>query len=194
MGRVKFRHDNGKFYAKEQYERRQGRTREDDQSLTAFNRILIIILVALVIIFVGGTAVALAKNGGELSSRYRRTDPSPKQVVNSSLKSKQAVSAYTDLGQIRTVTKGEDGKSGTLLVVAPWFSYPSSDIQLSEELAQKEKQEKALIIGYFSSYTKAELMGMGEQQIKDGIKAKINEQLVMGQITNVYFDDYMFFE
>ncbi len=194
MGRVKFRHDNGKFYAKEQYESRPRKTRVNDQDLKSFNRLLLIILIVMLIIFVGGTAVALAKNGGELSSRYRRTDPSPKQVVHSSLKSKQVVSAYTNLGQIRTVTKGEGEKSGTLLVVAPWFSYPSSDIQLSEELAQKEKQEKALIIGYFSSYTKAELLEMGEQQIKEGIKAKINEQLVMGQITNVYFDDYMYFE
>ena len=193
MGRVKFRHDNGKYYSREQNERRRS-IREADASLILFNRLLLIILIVLFTIFVGGTAVALARNGGELSVKYRKVDPSPKQVVNSSLKSKQTVSAYTDLGQIRTVTKGQDGQSGTLLVVAPWFSYPASDIQLYEELVQKEKQEKSIIIGYFSSYTKAELMEMGELKIKEGIREKINEQLVMGQISCVYFDDYMFFE
>lgn len=194
MGRIKFRHDNGKYYAREQDDQRYGRAKEDDASLQLLNKLLVIILIVMFTIFIGGTAVALARNGGELSVKYRKVDPSPKQVVNSSLKSKQSVSAYTDLGQIRTVTKGQDGQSGTLLVVAPWFSYPASDIQLYEELAQKEKQEKSIIIGYFSSYTKAELMEMGEQKIKEGIRAKINEQLVMGQITSVYFDDYMFFE
>ena len=193
MGRVKFRHDNGKYYSRDQNERRRS-IREADASLILFNRLLLIILIVLFTIFVGGTAVALARNGGELSVKYRKVDPSPKQVVNSSLKSKQTVSAYTDLGQIRTVTKGQDGQSGTLLVVAPWFSYPASDIQLYEELVQKEKQEKSIIIGYFSSYTKAELMEMGELKIKEGIREKINEQLVMGQISCVYFDDYMFFE
>ena len=63
-----------------------------------------------------------------------------------------------------------------------------------EELAQKERQEKSIIIGYFSSYTKEELMAMGEQKVKEGIREKINEQMVMGQISSVYFDDYMFFE
>ncbi|MBQ3799151.1 MAG: flagellar basal body-associated FliL family protein, partial [Treponema sp.] len=112
----------------------------------------------------------------------------------SSLKSKQSVSAYTELGQIRAVTKSAGDQGGVLLVVSPWFSYPSSDIQLYEELAQKERQAKSLIIGYFSSYTKEQLLGMGEQKVKDGIRDKINEQLVMGQISSVYFDDYMFFE
>ena len=92
------------------------------------------------------------------------------------------------------MTKSIGDKSGSLLVVAPWFSYPSNNIQLYEELAQKEKQAKSLVIGYFSSYTRDELLAMGEQKVKDGIKHKINEQLVLGQITDVYFDDYMFFE
>ncbi len=193
MARVKFRHDNGKFYSREQdYGELRGRKGED--SYKGLNKILLIILIAMLIVFVGGTALALAKNGGEISTRYRKSDPTPKQVVSSSLKSKQSVSAYTDLGQIRAVTKGEGDKGGSILVVAPWFSYPSSDIPLYEELAQKEKQTKSLIIGYFSSYTKEQLLGMGEQKIKEGIKDKINEQLVMGQITSVYFDDYMFFE
>ena len=193
MARVKFRHDNGKFYSQEQdYGERRGR--KDDGSYKGLNKMLLLILIAMLIVFVGGTALALAKNGGELSTRYRKSDPSPKQVVSSSLKSKQSVSAYTELGQIRAVTKGKGDQSGSLLVVSPWFSYPSSDIQLYEELSQKEKQAKSLIIGYFSSYTKEQLLGMGEQKVKEGIRDKINEQLVMGQISSVYFDDYMFFE
>lgn len=193
MARVKFRHDNGKFYSREQdYGERLGR--KDDGSYKGLNKMLLLILIAMLIVFVGGTALALAKNGGELSTRYRKSDPTPKQVVSSSLKSKQSVSAYTELGQIRAVTKGKGDQSGSLLVVSPWFSYPSSDIQLYEELSQKEKQAKSLIIGYFSSYTKEQLLGMGEQKVKEGIRDKINEQLVMGQISSVYFDDYMFFE
>ncbi len=192
MARIKFRHDNGKFYYREQDSRR--RNLDDDGSYKSLNKVLIFILIVMLIVFVGGTAVALAKNGGELSLKYRRSDPSPKQVVSSSLKSKQSVSAYTDLGQIRAVTKGKGNEGGTLLVVSPWFSYPSNDIQLYEELAQKEKQEKSIIIGYFASYTKEELMSMGEQRIKEGIREKINEQMVLGQISSVYFDDYMFFE
>ncbi|MBQ9538910.1 MAG: flagellar basal body-associated FliL family protein [Treponema sp.] len=194
MARVRFRHDNGKYYSREQDARRRVSSKNEVNSYGGLNRTLLLILITMVIIFIGGTALALAKNGGELSVKYRKSDPSPKQVVNSSLKSKQAVSAYTELGQIRAVTKGEGDKGGSLLIVAPWFSYPSNDTQLYEELAQKEKQAKSIILGYFSSYTKAQLLDMGEQMVKEGIRGKINEQLVMGQISNVYFDDYMFFE
>lgn len=193
MARVKFRHDNGKYYAREQNYGRRGDIQEDSSN-KRLNKLLLFILIAMLVIFVGGTALALARNDGELSTKYRKSDPTPKQVISSSLKSKQAVSAYTDLGQIRAVTKSIGDKSGSLLVVAPWFSYPSNNIQLYEELAQKEKQAKSLVIGYFSSYTRDELLAMGEQKVKDGIKHKINEQLVLGQITDVYFDDYMFFE
>ena len=197
MARVKFRHDNGKFYSREQDygERRRIREgRKDDGSYKGLNKMLLLIIIAMLIIFVGGTALALAKNGGEFSTKYRKSDPSPKQVVSSSLKSKQSVSAYTEHGQIRAVTKSAGDQGGVLLVESPWISYPSSDIQLYEELAQKERQAKSLIIGYFSSYTKEQLLGMGEQKVKDGIRDKIDEQLVMGQISSVYFDDYMFFE
>ncbi len=170
---------------------------EDDRNenaLKGLNRLLVVVLVALLVVFVGGTAVAIANNGGVLSPRYRRVDPTPKQVVNSSLRSKKSVSAYTELGQIRTVTKGEGEAPGTLLVITPWFSYPSVDTQLYEELSQKKMQEKSIVIGCISSHTKKELLEMGEQAVKDEIRDRINAALILGKIENVYFDEYLFFE
>ena len=107
----------------------------------------------------------------------------------------QKLDAFTELGQIRAVTKAEEGEEGgILLVVSPWFSYQSGDTALFEELAQKNRQEKAIILNYFGSYTEKELLAKGERNVKEELLSLINEQLVLGKITNVYFDQYLFFE
>ena len=96
---------------------------------------------------------------------------------------------------MRQTTKTEDaGDPGTLLIVSPWFSYPDGDIQLYEELSQKDRLIKTIISNYFMSYTKGELIDKGEKKIKEELKEQINNQLVMGKITTVYFDQYIFFD
>ncbi len=204
MKKIRYRHDNGRYYSRKEYGTSSSNYansassassyRSRAQSAENFNRILLIILIALIVIFVGGTAVSIAKNGGEIKSKYRHADPTPKQVINTSLKTNSRLSAYTDVGQIRTVTKGSDSRTGILLLVSPWFSYQANDTALFEELAQKDKLEKSIIIGFFSEYTKDELLAMGEQKIKEDIKNRINNELVLGKIKDVYFDQYLFFE
>ena len=159
------------------------------------NRVLLALLLALVVILVCGTAVGLVNGKNRQGTQYRRADPSPQKVMSSSSKSDQKLDAYTELGQIRTVTKAEEGEAGGIrLVVSPWFSYQSGDTALFEELAQKNRQEKSIIMNYFSGYTEKELLAKGERNVKEELCSLINEQLVLGKIKNVYFDQYLFFE
>lgn len=158
------------------------------------NKVLLAVLLALVVILVCGTAVGLVSGTHKKSPQYRRADPSPQKVTHSGKKN-QKLDAFTELGQIRAVTKAEEGEEGgILLVVSPWFSYQSGDTALFEELAQKNRQEKAIILNYFGSYTEKELLAKGERNVKEELLSLINEQLVLGKITNVYFDQYLFFE
>ena len=49
-------------------------------------------------------------------------------------------------------------------------------------------------MNYFSGYTEKELLAKGERNVKEELCSLINEQLVLGKIKNVYFDQYLFFE
>ena len=157
--------------------------------------ILVLVAVALVILIVMGTAIALVSGSGKKSDRWRQADPEPKKVINMSRKNGSKVDAFTDLGQIRAITKpASDESNGTLLIVTPWFSYPAGDSVLLEELYQKERQEKSIIMEYISSYTAEELKAKGEKAVKEELLGLINAQLVLGKIRAVYFNDYIFFE
>lgn len=159
------------------------------------NMILIIIAVALAVIIIFGTAIALVNPNRNLEAGYRRSDPTPQKVINKSKKKNQAVAAYTSIGEIRTVTKREDHEAnGTVMVIIPWFSYPEGDTVLYEELVQKTRQFRSIFTEYFSSNTKSELIKKGEDIIKEELKEQINAELVLGDITDIYFSDYLFFD
>ena len=63
-----------------------------------------------------------------------------------------------------------------------------------EELYRKEKQFVSIIQEYYASRTKNQLRSIGEEKIKSDLKKSINENLVLGKINDIYFDEYLFFE
>jgi flagellar FliL protein len=128
-----------------------------------------------------------------MESAYRKTDPSPKKIVNMSAGKENSVDAFTDMDQIRVVTKDDDGNS-SVVVVTPWFSYPTGDKTLFEELSQKDRLIKSIFVNYFSSMTLNEIRAKGEQGVKNELLKKINGELVMGKIRAVYFDEYIFID
>lgn len=157
--------------------------------------VLTIILIAVIVFIAAGTLYALAVKKTGIGKQYRKADPSPKQIINASIKNNSRVSAFTELGQIRTITKSpDDTHTGTMVIISPWFSYEANDTILLEELSQKSQQEQAIIINYFGQNTKTELLAKGEDKVKEEIKNLLNEQLILGKIQKVFFDQYLFFE
>ncbi|MCR5764034.1 MAG: hypothetical protein K6G00_11705 [Treponema sp.] len=157
--------------------------------------VLTVILICIIAFIAAGTVYALAVKKSSIGHQYRKADPTPKQVINSSLKTSSKVSAFNELGQIRTITKSPDNEhTGVLVIVNPWFSYNANDTILLEELSQKSQQEKAIIINYFGQNTKADLLAKGEDTVKEEIKNLLNEQMILGKIQQVYFSEYIFFE
>lgn len=165
------------------------------QKKPSLNFILTIVAASIAVLILFGTAVVLVTKSKENGAAYRHSDPTPQKVINRSQKKNAKVAAYNSIGEIRTVTKRADEDSnGVTMVVIPWFSYPDGDTALYEELVQKTRQFQSIFMEYFSSYTRAELIQKGETVIKDELKDKINSELVLGEITDIYFSDYMFFE
>ena len=182
-----------------EYEQGPFRRFEDDDILykdkfEGLPKILTGIVIVILIAIIGGSVygLSLRKTQGQA---YRKADPSPEKVINLSKKKSKKLAAYNSLGQMRPVTKPEkNGEQGSLLIVSPWFSYPDGDVELFEEISQKDRLIKTIISNYFMSYTKTELIGKGEKKIKEDLKEQINSQLIMGKINAVYFDSYIFFD
>ncbi|MBO6177528.1 MAG: hypothetical protein J6O39_08315 [Treponema sp.] len=147
--------------------------------------------ILLVILFV--TATALASGNFAPGKNLRRSDPTPAQVLKRPESSR--LNAYTDFGQIRTQTKSKNNDTpGTVVVIAPWFSYEKADTELFEELSNKELFIENLISDYFKNFTEDQLIEKGEVEVKTELLELINNNLVLGKIRGIYFQTYIFIQ
>lgn len=168
-------------------------TTSGDEILDSLPGILTKVLIGVAaLVFLSGL-IAFFVRKDRIGENYRKTDPSVEKVINRSKRTKDTVSAYTNLGQLRITIRQDTDKDSSVLVISPWFSYPQGDTAFEEEIAKKERQIKAIFADYFSSYTKKELLKKGEDQIKQELKDTINSQLVLNQIKDLYFNEYIFF-
>lgn len=159
------------------------------------NRILAGTAAAIALGIAGVTAAFFIRSKGDVEARYRKADPSPQKIVNMSAGKENSVDAFTDLGQIRVSSKRiSQAQDPAVIVVSPWFSYPTGDKTLFEELSQKERLIRSLFIQYFSSLTLDEIRARGENAVKEDLLYKINAELVMGKVRAVYFNEYIFID
>ena len=83
--------------------------------------ILYTIITILLISILAGTIGAFS-SGHKIAENLRDADPSPKEISSLNKKRSDKIAAYTDLGQIRAVTKETNEKSGIPVVITPWLS------------------------------------------------------------------------
>ena len=96
---------------------------------------------------------------------------------------------YKKLGKIRTVTR-----DGIPIVVSPYFPFEKDDTEFYEEISVKNESIKSMISGFFVNYTLDELKSKGENFVKLELLKKINSNLVLNQIKEIYFEEYVFFD
>ena len=88
----------------------------------------------------------------------------------------------------------KENEQKSVIVLVPWFEYDGNDKAFYEELDRKHMSLKNLLTTYFATRTKEELLSLGEDKIKSELKAQVNDTLVLGKISAVYFNDYIFFD
>lgn len=157
------------------------------------NRILVIIILSICSTIAVGTAAAFITGRGSFH-RLRVADPSPEKVTRSTTGKPREVDAFTNIGTLRVGTKPSADNSLCAISLRPWFSYKAGDTVFYEELCQKERGLKAAILNYFAQYTKKDLLSIGDTEIKKDLRELLNQQLVLGKIINVYFDEYIFLD
>ena len=157
-----------------------------NESLTVLS--LYVVLIVLFVFFVSGAIIA--------SCSQKKAGVS---VLNQSLKSvaqvQQSVSdektVFLGLGRIRAITKDEPPKT---LILSPFFSYLTSDTPFLEELTKKCSVLKGCIVDWFKNYTGEEILSLSEDYIKSEIARILNEKLVLEQIDELFFEEFLLIE
>lgn len=151
---------------------------------------ILLIFSAVIVAFVLITTIALFFSGKlEPGKNFRKTDITPEELTKADKTGNTEV--FTGLGTIRTGTRDEPSIP---IVIKPYFSYPADDTQYYEELCRKTRKMQLLFTQYFADFTKDQLLENGEQKVKRDLLQLINDELVLGQIPALYFEQYIFFD
>ena len=144
-----------------------------------------VIAAILLISIVAGTVWVFASP----NSRRNLRGPSPESVQALDKNGETAI--FAELGLLRLSTS--DSPSLTV-VISPFFPYPVTDLAFREELVRKTGSLRSVFTGWFGSHTASEIKALGEKELKKQLLDKMNSYLVLGQITTLYFEEYIIFE
>ncbi len=152
------------------------------------DKIFILTVGIIFLIMIFGTAIAFVSGNASPGGALRQQDPSPTKITSTA---SDETSVYSQIGTLRCSTADDPTIP---LVVSPYFPYPTNDLAFYEEIFKKNLKLRLLITNYFESYTQKELLDIGEDIVKEHLIEIINEELVLGTISNIYFAEYIFLE
>ena len=139
------------------------------------------IFLILLIIIIGTFLVFVVDLFSEKKSDVKSTVVEQIQFDNQEI--------YKKLGKIRSVTK-----DGIPLVISVYFPFDKDDTEFYEEISVKNESIKSMISVFFVNYTLDEIKTKGETFVKSELLKKINGKLVLSQIKEIYFEEYVFFD
>ncbi|MCR4741576.1 MAG: hypothetical protein K5866_01720 [Treponema sp.] len=156
-----------------------------------FNRILLVIIGALIALIFCGTIIGLARK----KTQTPQLLVSKGKAINLAAPANTEIIEYYDLSTIRIVTNPDKNKKddfGSAMVISPWLAYPKGDTVFFEEIARKQGALKAVFTQYFAEKTQAEILSLGEAKITSDLLAKLNALLSLGKISDIFFTDFIF--
>ena len=156
-----------------------------EHSLSKINYFLILLLCGILFVIIFVSAYFLFSKPEDKINEYRKID----NPVN--LQKSVDYSVFSDFGRLRTFTADNPQIP---VVVLPFISYKTENSFLYEELCQKQRKIKSIILQFFTQKTQKELFLLGEDSIKLQLLQIINDELSMGKIEALYFEEYIFLE
>lgn len=154
-----------------------------NKGLSSFQKILVFVIMFIVFTILVGTFFVLLMN----SNKKKSEKPGDRIEIEKFDESK----IYTKLGQIRAVT-GDD--IPVTVIISPCFPYPEDDSAFCEELYQKNRKLKSVVVNYFAYKTQAYLLSAGEEIVKEELIEVLNRELVLGGISKLYLKEYIFLD
>ena len=156
-----------------------------ENSLSKINYFLTFLFFGILFVIIFISAYFLFSKPDDKINEYRKVD----NPVN--LQKSVDYSVFSDFGRLRTSTADNPQIP---VVVLPFISYKTENTFLYEELCQKQRKIRTIILQFFTKKTQKELFSIGEEVIKSEILKLINEELTMGKIEALYFEEYIFLE
>ena len=156
-----------------------------ENSLSKINYFLTFLFFGILFVIIFISAYFLFSKPDDKINEYRKVD----NPVN--LQKSVDYSVSSDFGRLRTSTADNPQIP---VVVLPFISYKTENTFLYEELCQKQRKIRTIILQFFTKKTQKELFSIGEEVIKSEILKLINEELTMGKIEALYFEEYIFLE
>ena len=153
----------------------------------SINSVLYAIIFILILIILSGTIFVYINKNAQPGLNLRHMDPEPQTITDS-------LTTFTELGQIRTVSAADENQNHATIILEPWFSYEKKDSAFTEELIGKKKKLRSIISDYFLLHTYPQLISLGESRIKSELLHLINKELTMGEISAIYFEEYLFLQ
>lgn len=156
------------------------------------NTILTAIVIALcALIFISSVIAIIA--GKRPGMNLRRSDPASVEQIKGA---DDNLSAFKEFTTLRIITMPNEDSQGnaSILVMTPWLSYEGGDSAFYEELVSRKRLFTSFFVEYFSSRSKNALLSIGEKNIKQELLDKFNSELRLGQLSAIYFDDYIFLD
>ena len=93
---------------------------------------------------------------------------------------------FSGLGRLRIPLA-----NSSTLILSIAFPYNVADIAFTEELAAKIGDFRAVAIDYFSTLPAESVIQFDEDTVKQELLARLNENLRLGRIAELYFSDFM---
>jgi flagellar basal body-associated protein FliL len=134
------------------------------------------------LVFAAGTTASFLKKSG---SRLNRAHAASAQPAWESPRA--GTENYAKLGKLRL---SAGGKEPILISVSPVLAIPKGDVQFREELIAKSKRMREVCKDYFSHLEGEDLNPAFEGKLKMGLRDRLNQELVLGKIYEIYFPDY----
>lgn len=153
------------------------------KSIINLNRILACIAAAIVVTVIFVSAVFIISKNAIPGNGLRKIE---------NISSASRDNAFDLIGILRITVSSSENNERHVMVLAPWLEYDKNDAALYEELDRKLVGIKAIFNNYFSSRTKDELLAKSEEEIKTELLQQINDILVLGKVSRIYFKDYIF--
>jgi flagellar basal body-associated protein FliL len=159
---------------------RPGPARQPPRFLTLLCRVLLVLTLGLVLVIAAGTVYALV-----LRSKSASASPA---AAGSLPPASPDAAVFTGLGRLRCPTAGS---SPAMVILQAAFPYFPGDRPFSEELVSRIRDFRSLTAGYFAALSPEELRVKGEDEVKVELLAQYNALLRLGQITTLYFNEFM---
>ncbi|MDR3249066.1 MAG: hypothetical protein LBT39_09815 [Treponema sp.] len=183
-------HNPGKGQRKAETGRATG-TAPQGRGLRLLTRILAAIAVALALIILMGTLYALFRepapvsNGSAPNAGGETTGVPPTAV-------------FTGIGRQRIAVSVRSGGGGSVpnavVVLSVVFPYPPADRSFTEELTGKVPLFRRITRDYFGSFSPDELNPLDEDKAKGELLRRFNNELQLGKIEVLFFNDLMVLE